>query len=1066
MTGAAAKPAADARPASAGPGRDASHDSWVRTLGPSLIAAGLVMALLNIANPPYAYQNLWRGVMQNLLSTLAGLFPYLLYSFFIGARRLILKRDFELNLQRLGLNSADESFVERFNAVFGAEDRLSQFARAPLILLTVLLLIGWFLVYYPRVPDDTPLLWPNFNPLSLGFLGAYFITLMVLYQRYVTNDLKPPLFVAIAVRVLMVLILDMVLGLAAGRQLGAAGSPDSTTWPVLVAAFVIGIFPAAGVRLLTQTASRVIALAKYESFDEPLPLSRLDGMNILSELRLYDEGINNLENMATADIVELFLQTRFPAERIIDWVDQALLQIHVVDENVGEAYRRLGVRTASDLADNYQRARQEQTFDELRARLGGADPGMATPGALELIITALDRDPNMYQVRYWREHEFEVLPRDANQVILPGVVALLRDQPREAIRLYEEARRNQERYPPLAFYLGLAYTTAERYDQAIKSFTEAIGLNEPPGQPRRDSYPYYVARGRAYLDLVISHARNNHTGAPGMAGAIQNLTDAISDFRVAEQLQPLANETQLLLGEALALQIEQREEAVAVLQHAIDLDPGRVSPLTNEAYILYAQVQAGFLNRYEDAARLLQEPVNERRAGHELLLLLGYLRFGLRDWDRAEQAYRYAEALAGEQDPRPALGVVRVLARRGALAAALAALQTLTTRWPDSGPAFLQLGQALLARAEAQPDPAGKDLQDAHAALQRAAQLAPSDPLIAVELGRALIGLNREDEARAQFQRAIDLAPAAPPGGALTMPEEIFGLAGAYAAGLNARYRLGLRLEVAKDWTTAQELFREATQLPEPAQGLTPLELDEWRAISARVFLGLGRTIYEHQADDATAERAFEAALARDPKLIEALESQGLAILAQARAVLAPSQGGTDSIPQYTRLRDFTMRDVAAQSNLPLLRMLRGIALLEISCARANAPAAAGDGAERRAELNAAQAELEAALDGLEQAGRLNWVAVTRFYLGRVQFETNQKALAIESFRGSELMVNFTRSPVALYETYYWLARTLRDTGDADGARETAVQARLFAADAPQSMRQAIDDLIPPAPGP
>jgi hypothetical protein len=248
MTGSAAKPAPPAEPAYAGSAEEAARDSWVSGIVPGLIATGLIMALLNIANPPYAYHNIWRGVVQNLLSTLAALFPYLLYSFFISARRLILKRDFELNLQRLGLNSADESFVQRFNAVFGADDRLGQFARAPLILLTMLLLIGWFLVYYPPVADETPLLWPNLNPLALGFLGAYFITLMVLYQRYVTNDLKPPLFVSIAVRVLMVLILDSVLFLAAGQPPGASANLDATAWPVLVAAFVIGIFPAAGVR--------------------------------------------------------------------------------------------------------------------------------------------------------------------------------------------------------------------------------------------------------------------------------------------------------------------------------------------------------------------------------------------------------------------------------------------------------------------------------------------------------------------------------------------------------------------------------------------------------------------------------------------------------------------------------------------------------------------------------------------------------------------------------------------------------------------------------------------------
>ena len=71
----------------------------------------------------------------------------------------------------------------------------------------------------------------------MSFLGAYVFSLQVLYKRYVTNDLKPALFVSIAMRT------------------------------------------------LTQMASKLLKRAKFESFDERLPLSLLDGMNIDTELR-------------------------------------------------------------------------------------------------------------------------------------------------------------------------------------------------------------------------------------------------------------------------------------------------------------------------------------------------------------------------------------------------------------------------------------------------------------------------------------------------------------------------------------------------------------------------------------------------------------------------------------------------------------------------------------------------------------------------------------------------------------------------------------------------------------
>jgi hypothetical protein len=86
-----------------------------------------------------------------------------------------------------------------------------------------------------------------------------------------------------------------------------------------------------------------------------MPLNRLDGLTVWHETRLED--IENVHNMATADIVDLLVDTRIPADRVIDWIDRAILLTQLrPDEatNADEksAQRRLakhGVRTASSL---------------------------------------------------------------------------------------------------------------------------------------------------------------------------------------------------------------------------------------------------------------------------------------------------------------------------------------------------------------------------------------------------------------------------------------------------------------------------------------------------------------------------------------------------------------------------------------------------------------------------------------------------------------------------------------------------------------------------------------------
>ncbi len=42
--------------------------------------------------------------------------------------------------------------------------------------------------------------------------------------------------------------------------------------------------------------------------------------------------MNNVEALAHHDVVDLMLATRIPVPRLVDWVDQAILYLHTVDE--------------------------------------------------------------------------------------------------------------------------------------------------------------------------------------------------------------------------------------------------------------------------------------------------------------------------------------------------------------------------------------------------------------------------------------------------------------------------------------------------------------------------------------------------------------------------------------------------------------------------------------------------------------------------------------------------------------------------------------------------------------
>ena len=62
---------------------------------------------------------------------------------------------------------------------------------------------------------------------------------------------------------------------------------------------------------------------------EPAPLTELEGIDLYDRTRLAEEGINNIEALAHADIVDLMSSTRISAAELVDWTDQAILYLRV-----------------------------------------------------------------------------------------------------------------------------------------------------------------------------------------------------------------------------------------------------------------------------------------------------------------------------------------------------------------------------------------------------------------------------------------------------------------------------------------------------------------------------------------------------------------------------------------------------------------------------------------------------------------------------------------------------------------------------------------------------------------
>ena len=355
-------------------------------------------------------------VTQVAIISLAAMLPGLLFFFFDRQKLSTLRNRFERQIFRLDPNVRTLADVyarygRQLEETYGATDsrqgnRLARQRRWPILLATLVLTLGWITAIAPvgvlspelKVTDIPEVLAPRPHPVAFGFLGSYFYAINLIWRRYTRGDLRPKAYSAITVRVLTVLVVTWVL----------AATVDLGDDLMLVGAFLIGIVPETVFVLWRETVSGGQSLLpSFKALEERQPLQELEGVDLYDRARLQDEGISNVQALAHHELVDLLLETRIPAGRLVDWVDQAILYMHCSGQESGSLYggcellRRLkdvGVRTASDF---------EVTMSNTDSREGllaltWGDGETLQESVLAILLTSLRDDEWMSYVRHWR----------------------------------------------------------------------------------------------------------------------------------------------------------------------------------------------------------------------------------------------------------------------------------------------------------------------------------------------------------------------------------------------------------------------------------------------------------------------------------------------------------------------------------------------------------------------------------------------------------------------------------------------------------------------------------------
>jgi hypothetical protein len=327
--------------------------------------------------------------------------------------------------KQLDAKTKDNLYRRKFEAVYGRhsvstieliEDRPGLRERtetfSPVLVATVLLCIGWALVVQPEAFREFDLLGKRpfsgrpsvpYEALVFGFIGAYWFILQDLIRRYFRDDLKTGAYISATARMIMVTLVVATVGLL----------PFGSSREQKILAFFIGIFPQIGVQVLKAGLSKAFG-GVVPTIRTDHPLSDLDGLSIWDQARLLEEGIEDMENLVTANLVDVLLRSRVPVSRLVDWLDQAVLCLRLPGRTEGHAprdrLRELGVRSATDLERVWASPLGgDPVFRrEIGRALKVADD--AGPTVVAAMLASFAGEVNLYHVREFKRHDW--LQRD------------------------------------------------------------------------------------------------------------------------------------------------------------------------------------------------------------------------------------------------------------------------------------------------------------------------------------------------------------------------------------------------------------------------------------------------------------------------------------------------------------------------------------------------------------------------------------------------------------------------------------------------------------------------------
>ncbi len=184
--------------------------------------------------------------------------------------------------------------------------------------------------------------------IGMAFLGSYLWAVQYIFRRLITVDLPPGAYYSVGLRMIVgsffALVFHHFIAALPSGEIGKTVDivPEITMMKMLpVIAFLTGMFPQRALKYIMEYFK--FTASKPENRAEELPLDLIEGMTPFHKVRLSEVGIDNVQNLAHASLVELILKTPYRPRQLVDWMAQGRLCLSFKSDV--KKLRMTGIRT-------------------------------------------------------------------------------------------------------------------------------------------------------------------------------------------------------------------------------------------------------------------------------------------------------------------------------------------------------------------------------------------------------------------------------------------------------------------------------------------------------------------------------------------------------------------------------------------------------------------------------------------------------------------------------------------------------------------------------------------------